>query len=129
MDEGQPSEFEIALEKTPAPSPDVSPELALIFRIEDETGTKFRDVPKVVSLIERAFEAAGDQRGGDCLKRMAQQLEGTAAGEALRRVITGSTETLRDAAARAGCSHIAIFKQEKTIRKRLGLTAAAPIES
>jgi hypothetical protein len=36
---------------------------------------------------------------------------------------------LRDAAGRVGCSHVAIFKQEQTIRKRLGLTAPPLVES
>jgi hypothetical protein len=124
MEGDQTNEFDVALEKTPAQEPSPSPELELIFALE-EIGVKFSDVPKAVALIERAFESAGDQRGADCLARMAARLEGTASAEALKRVISGDdADPLRDAAERAGCSHVAIFKQEATIRKKLGLTAA-----
>jgi hypothetical protein len=122
--DGEPqSEFDVAVATVAAPSPDLSPELALIRALED-TGATFPDPPAAVALIEQAFEAAGDQRGADCLARMAARLGGTSSGEALCRVISGDTEPLRDTAARVGVSHVALFKQEKTIRKRLGLTAS-----
>lgn len=123
------TEYDVALDQTAAPELPTQPELELIHKLEDKTGAVFPDVPKAIVIIEQAFESAGDERGADCIKRMAARLEGTAAAEALRRVITDNTEPLRDAAARVGVSHVAIFKQEKTIRKRLGLTAAPPIES
>src|ERR1700728_2997085 len=107
MSEGESqSEFDVAVATVAAPSPDVSPELALFYALED-TGAAFPDSPAAVALIEQAFEAAGDRRGADCLARMAARLEGTAAAEALRRVITGNAEPLRPAAARVGTSHVA----------------------
>lgn len=53
-----------------------------------------------------------------CLRRLGK----TAASEALQRVLLGSgDESLREAAARAGCSHVNILKLETDIRERLGL--------
>ena len=113
------SAFDVALDQTAAPEPQTQPELKLIYRLE-ETGAVFPDVPKAVEIIEQAFEAAGNERGADCVRRMVEMLKGTSAGEALQCVLTKS-QSLREAADAAGVSHVAIFHQTNTIRKRLGL--------
>lgn len=127
----QQTEYDIALEQTAAPEPITPSALALLYRLEEILGVNFADalMPKAVALVEEALDRAGDERGAECLKRIEELLNGTSAAEALRRVMTNNSEPLRDAAARVGVSHVAIYLQEKTIRKRLGLTITPLIET
>jgi hypothetical protein len=96
------------------------PALVLLHALE-EIGSIFPDTSKAVALIETSLDMAGDQRGADALKRLTEKLKGTSAGEAVRRVIFGEAESLKVAAERAGVSTSAIFYQQQTIEKRLGL--------
>jgi len=84
-----------------------------------DVGVIIPDPSATLAIIGEALDQAGDQRAAEALARMAARLDGTAAGVALRRVIVGDDEPLREAAERTGTSHVAIFKQEKRIRQRL----------
>lgn len=127
-DINEDSEFDFTLDTVPAPMPSDNPASQLVFALQ-EIGVVFPEVPAAVDVIENALDIAGDNRGADCLAHMIARLDGSAAGEALRRVVFGSDEPLRDAAARVGSSHVAIFKQEKRIREKLGLTAEPLLET
>jgi hypothetical protein len=68
-----------------------------------------------------AIIAAEAVRGASAmLRHLLYALDGTAAGVALQRVILGDQgESLRDAASRAGKSHVALHKHERQVRERL----------
>jgi hypothetical protein len=102
--------------------PELTPQERLILDLLD-CGCVIHTSPEVNAAVERAFDIAGYHRGADALRHLADKLKGTAAGEAVRRVITGASEPLQVAADRAHCSRTAIFLQEKTIRKRLGMSS------
>ena len=105
-----------------------SPEQSLIYTLL-ELGCTIPDAPKAFEAIQRAFDEAGTRRAAESIRRMVAMLDDTAAGMALRRVISGDSTPLREAAKAAGVSHVAVFKQEKLIRKKLGLTSPPLVEN
>lgn len=78
-------------------------------------------------IVELAFDRHGDARAADALRVIVARLEDTAAGLALRRALSGDKTPLRDAAEKAGVSHVAVWKQERTIAKRIGGLTSSPI--
>ena len=120
----EPTEFSIALEQTPAPEPELPVELLIVGVFEEFLHLCIPDAAKadLIAELQPHLDRAGDERAGAALAHMAGRLENTAAGEALRRVICGNVESSREAARRVGCSHVAICKQEKLARRKLGLT-------
>jgi hypothetical protein len=76
MTEGEPqSEFDVALERTPAPGPTVPAELALIHSLQD-LGVDFPDLPSAIRVVENAFDEHGDQRAAECLAIVCSRLKG-----------------------------------------------------
>lgn len=118
-------EFEVELEHRATPEPPISLAEGLVERLI-ELGTVFApgSGQKVLEAVESALDRAGDARGAEALAHIAGKLDGTAAGTALRRVLMGDRTPLRAAADKTGFSYVALWKQEKTIRKHLGLTPA-----
>lgn len=88
-----------------------------------------RDTASLLSAIRPPIDEIADARAMEFMRRTIAKLGDTAAAIALRRVVLGDTTPLREAAKAAGVSHVAIHKQEKIIRKRLGLTNPLPIET
>jgi hypothetical protein len=86
-----------------------------------DTGATLPDPGKTLLAIESWADSLAGERAAEALRMMAEKLDGTAGGVALRRVITGDKEPLRSAAKRAGVSHVALWLQERGIRKRLNL--------
>lgn len=117
MDAGIQSENDIALATTPAPAPDVSPELALLYALED-CGAKFPDPPASVALIEQAFESAGDLRGAEALKIIFQQLPGGRRGTELRMALTEAVGFDAEAE-RLDMSRQSLFQAVQRLKKRL----------
>lgn len=73
-----------------------------------------------VAELEAVFEEQVNRRAGEAIRRIGLRLEGSAAAVALRRVLAGTEgESLREAAVGAGCSHVAIWKLERKIKRRL----------
>lgn len=82
-----------------------------------------RGLPVSIELaeeLERAIDVEATRRAAEAVRRIALRLEGSAAAVALRRVLAGTEgESLREAAMGAGCSHVAIWKLERKIKRRL----------
>ncbi len=87
-------------------------------------GTATQAAQGAVDLLESAANELAIEQTGRMLAEFVLRLEGTTAGEALRRVILGVDEPIRAQAARAGCSHTALLKQVKRICVRLGVSKA-----
>ena len=93
-------------------------------QIEDalvEGGLPPASVPACVARIEQIANDLAMTHAAEFVAYLVKSLDGTSAGIALSRAVLGSGgETVRDAAARAGTSHVAVLKQEAKIRARLG---------
>jgi hypothetical protein len=87
-----------------------------------ELGLNFEQSENTAHLHEKFLAVEVNKRSGEVMRKILTALDGTAAAVALKRVLSGDTTPLRESAKVVGVSHVAIFKQEKTIRKRLGLT-------
>jgi len=74
---------------------------------------------EALSRIDAFADQTGDDRTLEFLRWLDERLKGTAGGEALRIALYGERESLREASERAGCSHVAIWKQVQGLRERL----------
>jgi hypothetical protein len=115
-------------ERVPIYRPPDAPAEILLLDALRQAGSHFPDEAGALRAIEAALDQAGIERAAEALGIMAARLEGTAAGIALRRVISGEDEPLRDAAERAGVSHVALWKHVQRIKKALGLTRPPLVE-
>lgn len=108
-----------ALEKAPAVEQEPAVEL-LIEQVLQEHGMPAAEIPEALERLDGLALRLSVLRMVEYLRRILNDLEGTAAGVALRRAILGSEgEGLRVAAKDLGISHVALWKREKAIRKRL----------
>lgn len=118
-----------------APVPVAAPESAPISRREQLVDSLLEgDVPleRAERLAQQILEKHRQWNIEDLAEAFAAilaKLGNGAEGVALRRAIRGGEgETIREASARLKVSHVALFKREKRIRKRLGLTRDALVE-
>lgn len=110
------TEFEIALEQTPAPP--VSGESWPALRLARDLGLPI--TADVLELIEESFEKASVEREAQGLAKACLLLgDQSAVGIAFRRVVLGDREPLREACKRAHVSHVAVWKMERQMRARL----------
>jgi transcription initiation factor TFIIIB Brf1 subunit/transcription initiation factor TFIIB len=84
-----------------------------------ECGAVIPDELGAIEAIEQAFDAEGDKRAGEGLARMVAKLGDCKESVVLRRVICGEDEPLREAAKKAGVSHVAIWKRTKKLAAQL----------
>jgi hypothetical protein len=115
----QTSEFEVCLDQTPAPRPEVS-EAERIAELLEQHGIDARR--ELVLDLEKILTRLSFKMAGEALRRFALRLpENSAAAVALRRVMLGpGEETTREAGRRCKVSHVAILKAEKRIRRWTG---------
>lgn len=105
---------------------DLTPEARIVLKFEN-AGCKKPE--RLLAAIQPDLDELMDAHAMEFLRRVIAKLEGTAAGVALARTISGDATPLRESAKAAGVSHVAVFLQEKTVRKRLGLTRPPPLEN
>jgi hypothetical protein len=79
--------------------------------------------PQVVCAIDGLLEKFSNERAAEGLRRFLFTLPSTPSVVALRLVILGQAESYRQAAKDAGCSHVAVLKQ---VRSLLGKKAKLP---
>jgi hypothetical protein len=75
-DGGKPSEFDIALAKTPAPSVPLPVEVELIEALREIPGCVIPDGMAVIAAIEPILDRIGDQRAADALGVVISRLKG-----------------------------------------------------
>lgn len=91
MTDGQPSEFSIALEQTPAPEASLSLEAQLLDALI-ETGATFPDAAGALRAIETVLDVAGDQRAAEALGFVFARLPGGKHGQELRAALNLSMD-------------------------------------
>ncbi len=131
MNPDTPSEFEIALETTPAPVPDVPLEIELIETLRD-TGATIPDVSAACAVIQRAFDEVGDHRAADALRIVLSRLKGKK-GEEIKIALLGTMgKSLQECADKLGITKQTLLTNIQRLRRRIfGKTSdgATPIES
>lgn len=112
------SEFDIALERTPAPSgPTLPAELALIHSLQD-LGVDFPDLPGAIRVIESAFDEHGDTRAAETLSVIFSRLPGGRHGVELRMALLGSIG-VNASARKSGISKQSLSRSIQRLRARL----------
>jgi hypothetical protein len=111
------NQYEVALEQTSAPAPELSDAEMIASVLEDHN--VIADAALVFRL-DALIDTAAFARAGEALRHTLSKMPArSAAAAALRRVLLGDGEPLRECAKRCRVSHVAIHKQEKRIRKSL----------
>lgn len=107
------------------PAPPALPAIDYAALVEDaliEAGAAPDLVERAAGPLAEIVEDASHAEAAGVLRAVLWKLDGTAGGVALRRVLIGSDASLREDAKAAGTSHVALWKAEKRVRGRLGLT-------
>ena len=123
MSDQHPSEFDVAVSRTPAPLPPPNEAEEIADLLESHGVCCAREL---VQSIERLTHKLAFRLAAEGLRRVLRSLPPSPANVAVERAVLGDGETLAEAAARAGCSRQAIHKAEAKARARL--TSAALIE-
>lgn len=117
-DGGEPSEFDIALAKTPAPDTALPVEVELIEALR-EAGCIIPDGMAVIAAIEPILDRIGDQRAADALGVVISRLKGKK-GEEIRLALIGATDaSLSQTAAKHGITKQTLFTNIQRLRRRI----------
>lgn len=114
------NQYDCALERTPAPEPELSDVAMLMLALED-VGLPIPDQKRdcVAIEIERAFDRHGDTRAAETLAQIFARLPGGRRGTELRMVLTQATCCLTDEAKRLGISKQSLSQSVKRLQRRL----------
>ena len=105
---------------------------SLVLSLEDRLADILADYgldvpPRAIERLEEECHQEGIALAVEFTHELASRLEGTAGAAALRRVLQGPyAPTARTLAAQAQCSHTAILKAERKIRRRLAGVSKVP---
>jgi hypothetical protein len=127
MNEDRPTEFEVALDQTPAPMPEASLAERIAATVED---FGLLVPPGFVLTMERELHREAFKLAGEALHRLSLRLpRHSTAGIALARIIRGPEgKSLREAGRDCGVSGVAILKAERRIQARLRLAVPSLVE-
>jgi len=122
------TEFEIALEQTPAPDPELN-DCEQIAAVLEDGG--ILALPEIVHRLDALIDARAHRRAGEALRQILRTLTGTPAGRALERVVLGDGgRSLADDAKEVKCTRQNLHHHVKTIRRKLAhLTPTALIDT
>jgi hypothetical protein len=119
MQDESKSEFEIAVENTPAPEPETPLEIQLLDVLK-EAGATIPDEGRAIQAIQPALDAIGDQRGAETLRMIFMRLPGGRRGTELRLALTQATaDGCTAEAKRLGMSPQSLFQSIQRLKKRL----------
>lgn len=122
------TEFEIALEQTPAPVVELN-DCEQIAAVLEDAG--ILALPEIVHQLDALIDNRAQRRAGEALRSILRSISGTPAGRALERVILGDDgRSLADDAAEVGCTKQNMHHHVDSIGRKLRhLTPATLIET
>jgi hypothetical protein len=110
-------EYEIALERTPAPGPSVPAELQLLRDLED-AGCTFENIPLAIAAIQQGLDLYGDQRAAEALAAIFSRLPGGRHGVELRMALLGAVG-VNESARKTGVTKQSLSRSIQRLRARL----------